>query len=1150
MRTSTGRFSSGTPYFPLVLVLLAFTGVSGSAQSASRITAPIDAAARVTIADSVHPLAQAAYDQGAVEPQLAMQRMLLVLGASPEQEQELRTLLDAQQTPGSPEYRRWLTPAEFGARFGPSSEDVQKVKGWLEAQGFEVGGVARSGRWMEFSGTAEQVTQAFQTPMRRYQVGGRIHLANAAAISIPAALSPVVRGVASLHDFFSKPSLTRYYPVQRNASGVLAPVDPSFSYPPGPAHYLAPADFATIYDVTPLYQEQINGSGQAIAIVGRSRVESTDVQIFRQIFGLPAAEPQMIVSGEDPGFTGDDDSVEASLDVEWAGAVAPEANLELVVSSSTNTTDGVDLAAAYAVDNNLAGIVSVSFGNCEPATGSTENLFWSSLWQQAAAQGISVFVAAGDAGAAGCDSLYSSEPASGGLGVNALASTANDTAVGGTEFQENGNDAAFWNAANDPAFGSAFGYVPEAVWNENCDPTISGEWCFEYYLTAGAGGVSILYAKPSWQVGWNVPNDTSRDLPDVSLAAAALHDGYLFCFEGSCGTTTDSQGNPVLVNAEVVGGTSAGAPAFAGLLALIDQKTGSRQGLANYMLYPLAASENLNACDASAQTDPAVRAPCIFHDITSGNNSVPGQTGYSAGSGFDLTSGLGSVDAANLASAWASAASEFQGSTTTMSAAVGGAPASAISFQHGGAVMLGIQVEAISGRGTPAGNVALLSDKYGAVASGVLVNGRFSNTFTLLPGGTYNLSAHYPGGGVFGGSDSSAIPVNITPENSVVQLLYSFGGFSGSGSTAAVMVAYGFSFVLQATVTAVSGNGIATGSLTFMDGGSVLAVVPLDSSGNASYTFGSGNNAYPALGSHTITAYYSGDNSLNPSVSAQPLPVMVTQGNLGWGFGIGQVEPGEWRLLAEALPTSAPLPTGTVQFFDGNTALGPPEQFGATYPYGVPWVSTLMPLSPGVHNLSFNYSGDATYAAFSFPGIPFTVPALFALSASNAVASIAAGQTATYNLMLTPNDYPGGTVTLTCAGAPAGATCTVTPKSIQLADTAVPITVTVSTATGGARSNPRPLQPLALTFAGAFAFLAGCVKMRSKFAAAFLVLLLVAGMSGCGGGGPAASSSSGSGSGGGSNSTGNTTAPQSVALVITASDGTNTSNIVLALEVQ
>jgi len=333
----------------------------------------------------------------------------------------------------------------------------------------------------------------------------------------------------------------------------------------------------------------------------------SDVSSFRSTFGLPSNNPAVIVNGTNPGMVSTDEETEATLDVEWSGATAPKASVQFVVSASTNTSDGITLSSQYIVNHNLAPVMTLSFGNCEAAIGSAGNQFWNSLWQQAAAQGITVLVAAGDSGAAGCDSP-SSTSATGGAGVNGLCSSPYSTCVGGTQFADSANPSTYWSASNSSTFASALSYIPEAGWNQSSAVGGGSD------LWAGGGGVSQIYAKPYWQNVAGVPADGHRDVPDVSLTAST-NDAYIIEMNGSL---------------YPVGGTSAPTPAFGGLMSLAVQKAASRLGNANPVLYALAANQ------ASAGTT-------LFHDVTSDNNSVPGQTGFSAGAGYDLVTGLGSV---------------------------------------------------------------------------------------------------------------------------------------------------------------------------------------------------------------------------------------------------------------------------------------------------------------------------------------------------------------------------------------------------------------------------------------------------------------------------------------------------------------------------
>jgi subtilase family serine protease len=851
----------------LSLGLFILLGTSVQAQTRSLISLNIDNSVRAQIPHSTHMLVPMAEDQGRVEGSLEMSRMILVLSAPTEADSQLREFLDSQQTLGSPNYHKWLDPDEFGRNFGPSPGDVQTVREWLENEGFKVDSVARSGSWMEFSGMSSQVENAFGTQMHRYMFDGQSHVANATDISIPAALAPVVRGVVSLNDFFEGSKQLRPFP------------DVNLTGSNGTIHTVGPGDFAKIFNLGPLYDNNLNGSGIIIGVVGVSNIHMSDVQSFRTIFNLPTNNPNVILNGPDPGFlysSTNEDAAEATLDVEWSGAVAPNATIDLVVSAGTGISDAVELSAAYIVDNNLADILSQSFQRCETPGASAEDIFYLNLWQQAAAQGISVFVSAGDSGADTCQNFrQTSGPAAGPVSVNGDASPPFATAVGGTQFDENGSDSVFWAPNSGPQFTSALGYIPEVVWNVSCDPTVSTCPNNEYDLVAGGGGESVLYPKPSWQSLslTGMPNDHVRDVPDVSLPAAK-HDGYVGCFSGeptnACiyeesGGTVTSFSNPA-----VFSGTSASAPAFAGIMAIVDQKTDGRQGLANYVLYQLAAGENYPNCDSGAMTNPAIVPNCIFNDITQGNNSIPGVKGYSATTGYDLASGLGSVNAANLVNAWASAAKSFQGSQTSLVASVDGTSVTSIALEHGQTISVSGAVKAISGNGVPTGAVAFIASQYTAaaynqMASATLSKGTYQSSLASLPGGQYNVVAHYPGDGTYASSDSNSIPVTVTPEDS-------------STTLSAIMSAspYSLGLAVLATVAGASKQGTPTGYVNFADAGIPIASMALNSGGQAQLpSCGSGPpGVCVAVGTHTITASYSGDNSFAPS-KASPLTVTV-----------------------------------------------------------------------------------------------------------------------------------------------------------------------------------------------------------------------------------------------------------------------------------
>ena len=603
----------------ICLPLLACYGFAQTSSAVARIVDPIDESDVITLAGNTYPLARAEFDQGPVSDQMRLERIVLLLQPDSGQQETLSALLKAQQEPGSASYHQWLSPEEYGSRFGASSTDLAQITSWLQGHGFSIEPVSAGRSLIVFSGTAAQVADTFHTEIHRYAVSGGMHIANTQDPQIPRALAPVVAGVVSLHDFRRVSSIQSIREIAKTEAA--APENTQ-----GSTHYLFPADFATIYDLNPQYAAGRNGSGSSIAIVGRSNINLSDVSSFRSYAGLPANQPSVILEGANPGLvSGDQD--ESTLDVEWSGAVAPGAAVRFVVAASTATTDGVDLSAQYIVNHKTANAMSTSYGNCEANMGSGEMAFYNSLWQQAASEGISSFVSSGDSGAAGCSAGSSSSGST--TAVNGLCSSPYSTCVGGTEFNE--GSGKYWNSTNGTGGGSALSYIPEKVWNESAKDGGSGLW-------SSGGGISETYAQPTWQRG--VPGANSngmRAVPDVALTAAG-HDGYIICENGSW---------------YVIAGTSAASPSFAGIMSIVDEKQGNTgQGNANPTLYGMLGSSELP-----------------FHATPSGNNSVPGVNGFTAsGAAYNLATGLGSVDANLLVSGWPASGAAQAGFTLKPSA--------------------------------------------------------------------------------------------------------------------------------------------------------------------------------------------------------------------------------------------------------------------------------------------------------------------------------------------------------------------------------------------------------------------------------------------------------------------------------------------------
>lgn len=572
----------------------------------SRIVGRVDNSRAFTLRGRVHPAANAANDHGPVDPSFAMPGMTLVLKPSAAQQNDLEQLLLDQQSPASSSYHQWLTPEQYADRFGASTSDVQQIVAWAQSQGFQAT-AGRSRTFISLRGTAQQAQNAFHTTIHRYNVNGRMHFSNATDPAIPAAFSNIVAGILGLNDFHPKPRLKK-------------PANPQMSSGGG-QHNIAPDDFAAIYNVAPLYKAGVDGTGQSIVIVGQSDIRTnatgvfTDIAAFRNKFNLSTANvtKTLISGGTNPGVVpGDVD--ESNLDIEWAGAVARNANVIFVYS------DDVWQSAIYAVDQNLAPVLSMSYGACEPAD-LVDLPYFRSVVQQANAEGMTWFAASGDAGAADCEDP-NAQVAQNGLAVDVPAAIPEVTAMGGTEFNESAAGGSSWDAS-----GSALGYIPETAWNDT--PLGRG-------FAATGGGASVYFPQPAWQAG-AAPGDGFRHVPDLSLNSSAEHDGYWFYSTGSAG---------------IVGGTSAAAPTMAGIFVLLNQylvQTGaqSQPGLGNVnpAIYRLA--QNTSG---------------IFHDVTSGNNSIPcatgtpnctnGFVGVQAGPAYDSVTGWGSVDATNLVHQW------------------------------------------------------------------------------------------------------------------------------------------------------------------------------------------------------------------------------------------------------------------------------------------------------------------------------------------------------------------------------------------------------------------------------------------------------------------------------------------------------------------
>ena len=1049
------------------------------------ISRPVDETRMIQLQGNTHPLARPEFDRGAAPADLPMNRMLLVLKRSPEQEAALRRLIDDQQDKASPNFHKWLTPEEFGQQFGPTDQDIQTVTLWLQSHGFQVAQVAKGRTVIEFSGSAAQVREALHTSIHKYAVNGEEHWANASDPEIPAALAPAVGGVLSLNNFRARPLYHSLGVVSRSkATGLFTPAQPLFTIPypggcgtqPSNCYGVGPYDFATIYNVLPLWNAApaIDGTGQTIAIVGETDIDPQDVTNFRNFFGLPAPNLQVIHDGPAPGILQDGEETESDLDVEWSGAVAPGAMIDFVVAQSTETTQGIHLSALHIIDNNLAPVMSESYGQCELYMGTAGNQFFNQLWQQAAAEGITVMISTGDSGSAVCDRPESPTPvpARAGLQVSGYSSTPYNVAVGGTDFNDLTTGTTYWNPTNNTTTeASAKSYIPESTWNDSCTSSAFSVFGFSasaeancnnsrlvdfVWAVGGSGGKSNCinsdgrnpasctggYAKPSWQVA-ATPSDGARDVPDVSLFAA---DGLAGSFYVICEADQSTLAcNPNIPTADFlgIGGTSASAPAFAGIMALVNQQTGARQGNANYVLYKLAAQQ-----------------PSAFHDVTVGTIAMPCQTGsvncttattgdkygilsgYNAVAGYDLATGLGSVNAFNLVSKWSSVT--VAASVTTMT------NLSPTTLAHGQPASVAVTVAPQSGSGaTPTGAVSLIGGPGNSkgIADFALVNGTASATTSLLPGGTYSVTAHYPGDAIYGASDSSAVPVNITPESSLTFVnLVTFDTSGNLTSFAANTATYGAGYYLlrvdvgdsSSSVSTAKGisSGCAggksscpTGNVALTSNGAPLegGVFPLNIQGSAE-----DQSLMP--GTYAISATYPGDSSYGPSGAAANFIIAKAPTTTQSGTAVVGVQYGvSTQVNAEADTTShGAEPTGTFQFFVDGSPVGSPAPMyeGASYtgtgslPYAWVDASTSVPfLSVGNHTLSAQYSGDANYATSTSAAI--TIPVMKAYPNFNrfgaSPATVNLNQPTTLTALLDGSQFgvpATGTVTFSYDGTP------------------------------------------------------------------------------------------------------------------------------------
>lgn len=635
-RPGMGPFASALLFAAALLSALPVA----AAALPNRLRADAQTTQRAELPQGVSAHVAHAQALGHLSGETQLSTMSLALAPSAAQSAALDQLLVDQQDPSSASYHQWLTPEQFGARFGVSDDDLQVLENWLTSQGLQVVSVAPSRNAIQFSGNAATVESAFRTNMGRFHKGDQDFYENSTAPTIPAAFQGVVAAVNGLSSYRLRGEAARKQmrpSVYEGLSPNLTGTDSSGNV----VHALTPYDVRQIYGAAPLYSSGYNGTGLKIGVIGQSAVNTTQLGYFQTLTGQTVKAPTLVLvpnSGNSTIYSGDEGESEA--DLEFAGGVAPGASLYFVYTGNASNT-GVFTALQYAITTNAAQVLTLSYGGCEPANASGTAGIETYL-RQANAQGQTVLVSSGDSGAAACDSAGDTA-AQDGLQVSYPASSAYVTAIGGTTFNEGTASSTYWSSSNNSQRGSALGYIPEVAWNDSA--------AAKGVLSTG-GGASRLFSKPNWQTGTGVPADGARDVPDISFSASNYHDAYILCTADTGYSGTNSRGVTVTgactstaLGAYQVGGTSLSAPSFAGMLAIVlNANASSGLGNINPALYTLRNT-----------------TPAIFHDITSGNNIVPcvvstqdcttGSLGYSTTAGYDLVTGLGSLDIGQFSAA-------------------------------------------------------------------------------------------------------------------------------------------------------------------------------------------------------------------------------------------------------------------------------------------------------------------------------------------------------------------------------------------------------------------------------------------------------------------------------------------------------------------
>jgi|HubBroStandDraft_6_1064221.scaffolds.fasta_scaffold03268_2 subtilase family serine protease len=958
----------------LVLALtLAFPFLSFSQSGHSRalITQRIDESKLITLTGNTHPSATPANDRGIVADDFQMDHMYLLLRRPAEQEKALEQRVASLTDIKSPSYHQWLTAKELGESYGLASSDITTVTNWLESHGFTVNGTFANHVLIDFSGTARQVRESFHTEIHNLEVDGVKHIANMSDPKIPAAFADAVVGVVSLTDFMPRPM---YKPKSAYTIG-------------GGTFAVVPADLGVIYNLNPLLTGGTSGQGQTVVVVEDTNVYKTsDWTTFRNTFGLSTytagtftqVHPTGTTACTNPGTNGDE--IEAILDAEYASAAAPSAAIELASCSDTATMFGGLIAIENLINAaNPPAVMSMSYGQCEANDGAAFNATFNTTYMQAASEGVSVFVSSGDESAVSCDA--NSSKSTHGIGISGWTSTPYNVSVGGTDYSDTfaGTTSTYWNATNTSTFGSAKSYIPEIPWNDSCASVLIAQFfggtsvtygtsgfCNsalgeDEFLSTGSGsggpsgcatgapsisgvvsGTCAGYAKPSWQSGVaGIVADGVRDIPDVSLFAANGVWGHYYPF---CDTDPEDFGTCSGAPSGWLGagGTSFSSPIMAGIMALVNQKTGSIQGNPNPTLYSLAAVEYGLTGNASCNSTlgNAVASTCIFYDITQGDFDVnctgtnncylpSGKNGvvstsdaaydpaYVAGTGWDFTTGLGSVNAANLVNAWPV--------STTPSFTLTPSPTSLSIAQAGTAQTSTITVNPLNGfTGTVTFNVSGLptgvTDTFTPTSSTTssILSLSANSTATV---GTSTITVTGTSGAL---TASASISLTVTGTGTA--------NFTLSASPATLTVAPGATGRTTIKVTPTNGfTGSVTFSATGLPTGATSTFSPLSSTTSThlslktSATTPAGTYPITVTGKSgaltnttTVTLTVTGSTGGSFTLAASPIMVTITPGGAG-GASTITVTPAGGFTGSVTFSTST-LPSGVTAVFNPTSS--------------------------------------------------------------------------------------------------------------------------------------------------------------------------------------------------------------------------------------